>query len=567
MRRAVGTAQQKEDCETCAADFAFLGMKDRPDYEGTPPQIRVVDLFAGGGGLTIGAAEAARRAGRGTTVALAVENADSAADVYALNFPDANLVRSDVVDLFDGSLGARASASERKIARQVGEVDLLLAGPPCQGHSDLNNHTRRTDPRNALYLRTARAAEVLRPTFVVVENVPAVRHDKGDVVAVATAALEAVGYTVGSRVLDLVRFGVPQRRHRHILLGVLDDLVDPAVLLDMRSPCDGHHERSVRWAIADLVDRTDTSGPDAASTPTAVNLARMQWLIDNDEYNLPNDMRPTCHRDNTHTYNAMYGRLTWDEPAPTITTGFGSMGQGRFVHPAKPRTITPHEAARLQTLPDFFCLDTTQGRGAWATVIGNAVPPLLGVHLFEPLLCALPQVDGRGPATTAGTTDIHLPAKDAGRRRRNGVPAASSELIRIRMTNTKRRDTKPELALRSSLHGMGLRFSVDRQIRGSRRRSDVVFPTERVAVYVDGCFWHGCPQHGTVPKQNRQWWLDKLAANRQRDVDTDAALRAEGWTVLRFWEHDDPLSAAAKVRDVLVGIRRGSRGMARRRTR
>ena len=498
MRRAVGTAQHKENCEACAADFAFLGMKDRPDYEGTSPQIRVVDLFAGGGGLTMGAAEAARRADRGTTVALAVENADSAADVYALNFPGANLVRSDVVDLFDGSLGARASASERKIARQVGEVDLLLAGPPCQGHSDLNNHTRRTDPRNALYLRAARAAEVLRPTFVVVENVPAVRHDKGEVVAVATAALEAVGYTVGSRVLDLVRFGVPQRRHRHILLGVLDDLVDPAVLLDMRSPCDGHDERSVRWAIADLVERTDTSGPDAASTPTAVNLARMQWLIDNDQYNLPNGMRPKCHRDNTHTYNAMYGRLAWDDPAPTITTGFGSMGQGRFVHPAKPRTITPHEAARLQTLPDFFDLDTTQGRGAWATVIGNAVPPLLGVHLVEPLLCALPQVDARGAATTADTTDVAAPAREAGRRRRNGVPAASSELIRIRMTNTKRRDTKPELALRSSLHGMGLRFSVDRPVRGSRRRSDVVFPTERVAVYVDGCFWHGCPatRHG-----------------------------------------------------------------------
>ena len=136
-----------------------------------------------------------------------------------------------------------------------------------------------------------------------------------------------------------------------------------------------------------------------------------------------------------------------------------------------------------------------------------------------------------------------------------------------RPTTPKRRDTKPELALRSSLHGMGLRFSVDRPVRGSRRRPDVVFPTERVAVYVDGCFWHGCPQHGTVPKQNRQWWLDKLAANRQRDVDTDAALRADGWTVLRFWEHDDPLAAAAKVHDVLLGIRSGSRGMARRRTR
>src|SRR5258708_7356593 len=130
--RPVDAPHPEASCTMCAADFAFLAMKDRPDYEGASPRIRVVDLFAGGGGRTTGAAEAARRVGGGTTVALAVEQSDSAADVYGLNFPDANLVRSDVVDLFDGSLGTRPSASERKIARQVGEVDLLLAGPPCR---------------------------------------------------------------------------------------------------------------------------------------------------------------------------------------------------------------------------------------------------------------------------------------------------------------------------------------------------------------------------------------------------------------------------------------------------
>lgn len=287
------------------------------------------------------------------------------------------------------------------------------------------------------------------------------------------------------------------------------------------------------------------------------------WLIDEDEYDLPNPMRPKCHHDDSHTYNAMYGRLAWDDPAPTITTGFGSMGQGRFVHPAKPRTITPHEAARPQTLPDFFDLDMTKGRGAWATVIGNAVPPLLSVHLVEPLLCSLPRdvADTATKATRASGT--RAPKKTPGRRR-NGVPAASSELIRARMTNTKRRDTKPELALRSAVHAMGLRFSVDRPIPGTRRRSDVVFPTERVAVYVDGCFWHSCPQHGTAPKQNRQWWLDKLAANWRRDDDTDAALRADGWTVLRFWEHDDPLVAAGRVRDAVLRRRAGLAGAGRR---
>ncbi len=545
-------------CDTCVADQGFLRTTVRPDYEAGATRIRVVDLFAGGGGLTIGAAEAARRVGVGTTVALAVENADAAADVYALNFPDANLVREDVAKLFDGSLGAKTTSGERKLARQIGEVDLLLAGPPCQGHSDLNNHTRRKDPRNALYLRAARAAEILLPTFVVIENVPAVRHDEGNVVALATSALEAAGYTVASAVLDLVKFGVPQRRRRHILLAVHGKLVDPAVLLDIRSPCDGHTERSVRWAIDDLVDTSTSSGLDDSSTPTNDNRERMQWLIANDAYDLPNAMRPSCHRDKSHTYDAMYGRLKWDNPAPTITTGFGSMGQGRFVHPSRARTITPHEAARLQTLPDFFNIDSRKGRGAWATVIGNAVPPLFGVHLIEPLLCSLQQTVDRDVAALPRTTTA-ITANTTTRRPRKNVPVASSEAIRLRMSNTKRRDTKPEVALRSTLHRMDFRFRVDVPINGSRRRSDIVFPSDWVVVYVDGCFWHSCPDHGTIPKQNREWWTEKLAANRVRDEDTDAKLVADGWKVFRFWEHDDPCAAAAAVRDELLAQRQVSR--------
>ena len=377
-------------CGRCAADRAFLLTGESPDYELAPSPLRLIDLFAGGGGLTVGVAEAARRMGRGTEVALAVENDDDAADVYALNFPSANLVRSGVEALFDGEVGAPVTASERSIALAVGGVDILVAGPPCQGHSDLNNHTRREDPRNALYLRAVRAAEVLRPPLVVIENVPTVRHDRGGVVERSTKVLQAAGYSVASDVLHLVRFGVPQRRRRHILLASLNDRIDPSVMGRLGSGCDDHAERSVRWAIGDLIDKIAESGPDAASRPTPVNLKRMQWLIDRDEYDLPNERRPECHQ-GPHSYNSMYGRLRWDAPAQTITTGFGCMGQGRFVHPAKPRTITPHEAARLQTLPDFFDLDARKGRGVWARVIGNAVPPLFVVHLLAPLIGALPR--------------------------------------------------------------------------------------------------------------------------------------------------------------------------------
>ncbi len=84
-----------------------------------------------------------------------------------------------------------------------------------------------------------------------------------------------------------------------------------------------------------------------------------------------------------------------------------------------------------------------------------------------------------------------------------------------------------------------------------RRRADLVFPRRRVAVYVDGCFWHSCPQHATFPKNNAEWWAAKLAANVQRDRDTDARLQAAGWTVVRVWEHEDPVVAATRVEDAL----------------
>ncbi|MDP1795475.1 MAG: DNA mismatch endonuclease Vsr [Acidimicrobiales bacterium] len=537
-------------CETCAADLAFLKEANRPDYAALPDPVRVVDLFAGGGGLSLGVAEAARRVGRGIKIVLAVEQDGGAADAYGANFPSAEVERTDIADVFDGALGAALSKHERAIKKSVGRVDVLVGGPPCQGHSDLNNHTRRSDPRNALYLRAVRAVEVLKPTFVVIENVPAVQHDKGKVLDKAEKALQASGYRTAAAVLNLVDFGVPQRRRRHILIGVQGDVVEPGALLTTESPCRGHDDRTVRWAIEDL-DGRKADGLDAASTPTAENLKRMRWLIKNNKYNLPNRMRPSCHRDKEHTYDAMYGRLNWDAPAPTITTGFGSMGQGRFVHPGHPRTITPHEAARLQTLPDFFKFGA-KGRGAIARVIGNAVPPLLGAHLVEPMLRALPQ------EVAIGENGVQPAPK------RSGAPTASSETIRKRMASTKQRDTKPELALRAALHRMGLRYAVDRPVNGSRQRADIVFTKQRIAVYVDGCFWHACPEHGTLPKQNRDWWKAKFAANRERDATTTAALIDEGWRVIRFWEHDDVAAAAHRVAALVRLGRQGTQSTRRR---
>jgi DNA mismatch endonuclease (patch repair protein) len=101
--------------------------------------------------------------------------------------------------------------------------------------------------------------------------------------------------------------------------------------------------------------------------------------------------------------------------------------------------------------------------------------------------------------------------------------------------------------LRSALHKRGLRFRVHRTVPGTRRTIDVAFPKARVAVFLDGCFWHGCPLHQTFPKRNASWWREKIAANQDRDADTGRRLSANGWEVLRFWEHEDTEIVAAII--------------------
>lgn len=107
------------------------------------------------------------------------------------------------------------------------------------------------------------------------------------------------------------------------------------------------------------------------------------------------------------------------------------------------------------------------------------------------------------------------------------------------MQGNRRRDTRPELELRSQLHALGLRFRVDfPPLAGVRNRADIVFTRAKLVVFVDGCFWHGCPTHFVIPKTNRDYWIAKIRRNQERDRSTDEVLRAAGWMVIRIWEHE-----------------------------
>lgn len=379
--RAIGAST---DSLRKAWDRAWLrGAKpislDRP---GPRADINVVDLFSGCGAMSLGVRMAAEALGRTFRAKVAADFEVAALKVYERNFRPEHAIRGDVRAAVDFELSSTGTwlrppkLLDEGLKRAVGDTDLLIGGPPCQGHSDLNNHSRRDDPKNSLYLVMPAIAVALDVPVLIIENVPAVVHDTQAVVERTRLALEASGYRVSQLVCPVARLGVAQRRKRHALVAVKGARVDLSGVVEALATL----ERPLSWAIADLEAVSQKTAFDAVSSLTKANRRRIEKLFEDDLYDLPNTQRPPCHRDKNHSYVSMYGRMKWDEPAQTITSGFGSPGQGRYVHPRQRRTLTPHEAARIQFFPDSFAFGDgacVPGRTQLAVMIGNAVPPKL----------------------------------------------------------------------------------------------------------------------------------------------------------------------------------------------
>ena len=373
-------------CEICEADIRILKSGSMPSEDATLPKLTIADLFAGCGGLSLGIQRAARDLGYSLDVRLAVDYDEVAIEVYRASFKNARIECKPIEEMFDGKSDSSPTDTESALQSEVGQLDILLGGPPCQGHSNLNNHSRRDDDRNGLYLYMARAAELLRPSAIIVENVPTVTSDVRESVKKTVERLEEVGYKSEQTVVDLWKLGVPQKRRRHVTIAALDHSIDLQEILDeLKEPICEKLPRGVGWAIGDLEDATRPQLFDSPSQPQAHTRIRIDWLFENDEFDLPNEHRPECHQ-TEHSYTAMYGRMSWDAPAQTVTTGFNSMGQGRYVHPCRRRVITPHEAARLQMLPDYVDFGSVRTRKSLSTLIGNAVPPPLTFELGKRLI-------------------------------------------------------------------------------------------------------------------------------------------------------------------------------------
>ncbi len=370
------------------ADLEWLQHEEWPNTDQAVGTMNGVDLFSGCGGISVGLWEACRNIGVNLKMVMACDLFSAAKESYVANFAPTHFLDQPIEDRVNGGIGDELTKEERDLKSMLGEVDIVVGGPPCQGNSNLNNHTRGTDPRNELYMRMIRFVEIFKPKYVLIENVRGVVNAKQKVVPRANAILKDWGYVVDHGVVKGQHVGIPQTRARHFTVAVKSDYVD--VNFKAISAPTVPEPRPVGWVIDDLQDKPAPSDSIFYMPPraTKVNQDRMDWFFEagfeNERYNLPNHLRPKCQQGD-HTYPAVYGRMRWDKPAPTLTTGFGCNGRGRFTHPLEARVLSPHEAARVQTFPDFFDLKMIKKRTDLHTLIGNAVPPLMAKHVLSKL--------------------------------------------------------------------------------------------------------------------------------------------------------------------------------------
>lgn len=392
--------------------YAALREGKKPRYlTADQAPLRVLDLFSGAGGLALGVLDGLRGMGRRASVCAALDVDGDALEIYARNLAPETTRCGDVAAAIDFQVEGSAETARfayppqvvdpRLAARLVG-VGVIVAGPPCQGHSNLNNHTRRADARNRLYLAVPAFAVATGAHTVIIENVPEVVRDRSGVVASTIKLLMDAGYSVVDGVLDASRYGWPQRRRRYFLVATRFSDVARGSLVDMLRPLE-RPAKNLRWCIGDLAGRTGQLPLHVPAALSAENNRRIAWLFDNDAYDLQDSERPVCHQQGT-SYVSVYGRLRWDEPCFTVTTGFLTPGRGRYVHPSEPRTLTAKEAARIQGFPDWFDFRLSNGEqpnNKLATkVIGDAVPPILGRLAVLAALAQRSATSARPPETT-----------------------------------------------------------------------------------------------------------------------------------------------------------------------
>jgi DNA (cytosine-5)-methyltransferase 1 len=320
---------------------------------------RAVDLFSGCGGLTLGLKDA------GFQVVGAIELDPGAASTYRSNHPDVLLAEGDIREV---------SSHQFRVALGLlpGELELLAGCPPCQGFSTLrtrNGAHRNRDVRNGLMREMIRFAREFQPKAIMMENVPRLMQHSSFIKF--CRELRRLGYVLEYDVKDAAAFGVPQRRRRLILLGGKG--------LSIKLAKEGRRRRTVRGAIGRL-SPPGRSRDYLQNMPEKKRSSRIAALIRDipkdggGRRDLPTNRQLPCHI-KSDGFSDVYGRMVWNEVAPTITSGCFNPSKGRFLHPEQNRPITMREAALLQSFPKNYSFPISLGKQAIALLIGNALPP------------------------------------------------------------------------------------------------------------------------------------------------------------------------------------------------
>lgn len=325
--------------------------------------LTALDLFCGAGGLTLGLKQA------GFKVLVGVELASIAAETYRKNHPEVICLEEDIRNIYPLEL-------MNKLGLIQGELSLLAGCPPCQGFSTLRTRKKShsvSDIRNELLFEYLRFVDVFRPKALMMENVPALKFDER--MTIFLSKLEAMGYLITDesvRIENAANFGVPQRRNR-MIMQVTKQGILPTVLPSEKT--------TVRMAFEKAeLNPVGLSGDELHDNQSKHGMRVMDIIkaIPKDgggRDSLPNNLVLNCHKKNPAGFKDVYGRMKWDDVAPTMTGGCGNPSKGRFLHPEEDRAISLREAAILQTFPKNYWFSNNGGRTAIALMIGNALPP------------------------------------------------------------------------------------------------------------------------------------------------------------------------------------------------
>jgi DNA (cytosine-5)-methyltransferase 1 len=520
----------------------------------TDERLAITGLFAGIAGFE----EGFRQEGHATAVLC--ESDSAARRVLAHHFPRATLV-DDIRDL-----------------TSLPGCDVITAGFPCQDLSQVGRTKGISGDESILVNEVFRILRNVsdQTKWLILENVPfMLRLHKGDAIRHITDTLNELGWNWAYRTIDTRSFGLPQRRLRVFLIA--SRTFDPRAALlaqDAGLPISRSRKDSPRgfyWTeghrgLGRAVDAVPPlkggSGVSIPSPPAVWFPRRRSIVVPSIEaaerfqgfsagWTLAAQDEPNGERRRWRLVgNAvsvpvaawLAGRLTQD-------ANYDDAGDEDFDrHSPWPAAAWKFQERMAKSQVSSWPLDTSLPR--LVSFLGNEVRPL-SLRAASGFLSRLEHSSlHHDEEFISGVRHYVMTIRSKEEATTPARPIDSK--VSRRMANTRGRDNGSELALRSALHKKGYRFRIHHKaIKGLRRTADIAFPSLRVAIFIDGCFWHGCPIHGTWPKHNAAWWRDKIETNRKRDRDTDLRLKKQGWTVARAWEHESADVVARRISHLL----------------